>query len=185
MKVLVACEYSGVVRDAFIAMGHEALSCDILPSEKAGPHSQGNVLDILGDGWDLMIAHPPCTNLASSGARWFRDKRLEQKESIAFFMALAQSEIPRTAIENPVGVMSTQYRKPDQYIHPWQYGHGETKKTCLWLKNLPLLKPTRIVKGRETRIHNMGPSKDRGRLRSLTYQGWADAMASQWGNERG
>ena len=183
MNVLVACEYSGIVRDAFARKGHFAMSCDILPSDQPdGFHWKGDVLDVLEFGWDLMVAHPPCTHLAVSGARWFKDKQEEQKESIEFFMSLINSPIPRIAVENPVGIMSKRYRKPDQYIQPWEYGHGETKKTCLWLKGLPKLKPTNVVEGRESRIHKMPPSEDRGKLRSLTYQGWADAMADQWGD---
>jgi hypothetical protein len=181
-KVLIACEYSGTVRDAFIALGHEAMSCDLLPTDKPGPHYQGDVFDIINDGWDLMIAHPPCTHLAVSGARWFKDKQEEQKEAIDFFMKLINAPIPRIAVENPISIMSTRYRKPDQIIQPWQYGHGETKATCLWLKGLPVLEPTNIVEGREQRIHNLPPSADRWKIRSTTFQGIADAMAQQWGN---
>ena len=183
MKVLVACEYSGIVRDAFIKKGHNAMSCDLLPTDKPGPHYTGNIRDVLDYPWDLMIAHPPCTHLSVSGARHFERKKLEglQQSAISFFMMLAKSDIPAIAIENPVCVMSSVWRKPDQIIHPWQYGHGETKATCLWLKNLPKLIPTNIVDGREARIHKMPPSKDRWKLRSETYQGIADAMAMQWG----
>jgi len=184
MRVLIACEFSGIVRDSFKKMGHYALSCDLLPTERPGNHIHGDVLNIFDDyvwKWDLMIAFPPCTHLAVSGARWFKDKLEEQKEAIDFFMALANADIPKIAIENPVGIMSTKWRKPDQIIQPWQFGHGETKATCLWLKNLPPLKPTNIVNGRENRIHKMPPSKNRGKLRSITYQGIADAMAEQWG----
>ena len=183
MKILVACEYSGRVRDAFIGAGHDAVSCDILPTEKPGPHHQGSVLDILNDGWDMMIAFPPCTHLASSGARWFAEKRADgrQQEGVDFFMRMINAPIERIAIENPIGIMSRTYRKPDQIIQPWQYGHGETKATCLWLKNLPLLQPTRVVEGREPRMWKLPPSKDRAKIRSETYQGIADAMASQWG----
>lgn len=183
MKVLIACEFSGIVRDAFIKRGHDAISCDLLPTERPGPHHQGSVIEILKIGWDLMIAHPPCTHLAVSGARWFKQKREDgrQQGAIDFFIALFDAPIPKICIENPVGVMSSVYRGPDQYIQPWQFGHGETKKTGLWLKNLPDLLPTNIVSGREARIHKMPPSKDRGRLRSITYQGIADAMAEQWG----
>ena len=187
MRVLVACEFSGRVRDAFIAKGHDAISCDLLPTDAPGPHYQGDVFDIINDvfdiindGFDLMIAHPPCTHLCVSGARWFKDKQEEQKEAIEFFMALANADIPKIAIENPIGIMSTHYRKPDQYIHPWEYGHGETKKTCLWLKGLKPLVPTNIVDGRDDRIHKLPPSADRGKLRSETYPGWANAMADQW-----
>jgi site-specific DNA-cytosine methylase len=183
MKVLVACEYSGVVRDAFIAKGHEALSCDLLPTDSPGPHYQGDVFDIINDEWDLMIAHPPCTHLAVSGARHFEQKRKDgrQQQAIDFFMKLANCSIPMYAIENPICIMSTVWRKPDQIIQPWQYGHGETKSTCLWLKNLPKLTPTNIVEGREARIHKLPPSSDRWKIRSKTYEGIAKAMAQQWG----
>jgi hypothetical protein len=181
MRVLVACEYSGTVRDAFRARGHDAMSCDLLPTEKPGPHYQGSVLGILDDGWDLMIAHPPCTHLAVSGARWWQDKLVQQAEALAFVRALMDAPIPRIAIENPISKISTAIRKPDQIVQPWQFGHGETKATCLWLKGLPKLVPTQIVGGREARIHKMSPSPDRWKERSRTYQGIADAMASQWG----
>ncbi len=181
MRVLVACEYSGAVRDAFIARGHDAMSCDLLPTEKPGPHYQGSVFDVLHDGWDLMIAHPPCTHLAVSGARWWKDKQAEQAEALMFVQALMDAPIPRIAIENPISKISTAIRKPDQIIQPWQFGHGETKATCLWLKGLPKLVPTDIVDGREARIHKMPPSADRWKERSRTYQGIADAMAAQWG----
>ena len=181
MRVLVACEYSGTVRDAFIKRGHNAMSCDILPTDKEGPHYQGNVLNIIDDGWDLMIAHPPCTHLAVSGARWFKDKQQEQAEALEFVGVLLNANIEKIALENPVSIISSRIRKPSQVIQPWQFGHGETKATCLWLKNLPLLKPTNIVDGREQRIHKMPPSKDRWKLRSTTFQGIADAMAEQWG----
>lgn len=184
MKVLIACEYSGTVRDAFLALGHEAMSCDLLPTDAPGPHYQGDVRDVIDYPWDLMIAHPPCTNLSVSGARHFAVKRMDgrQQAGASFFMMLAKSDIPRIAIENPVCVMSSLWRKPDQVIQPWQFGHGETKATCLWLKNLPLLKPTNIVDGREPRIHRLPPSLDRWKIRSETYQGIADAMAAQWGS---
>ena len=181
MRVLIACEESGTVRDAFIKRGHDAISCDIIPTSSPGPHIQGDVLEVINDGWDMMIAFPPCTHLAVSGARWFKDKQQEQKEAIRFFMSLAMAAIPETAIENPISIMSTRYRKPDQIIQPWQFGHGETKATCLWLHELPLLEPTNIVEGREARIHRMPPGPDRARLRSKTFQGIADAMAEQWG----
>jgi hypothetical protein len=183
MRVLVGCEFSGIVRDAFSRLGHEALSCDLLPSESPGLHYRGDVRDILFGCWDLMIAHPPCHDLAVSGARHFPAKRVggRQARSIAFFMELAKAPIPRIAIENPVGIMSSLYRKPDQIIQPWQFGHGETKATCLWLKDLPLLRPTMTVDGREARIVALGPSPDRWKLRSVTYHGVADAMAEQWG----
>lgn len=184
MKVLVACEYSGRVRDAFISCGHDAMSCDLLPTDVPGPHYEGNVFDIINDGFDLMIAHPPCTHLAVSGARHFAKKRADgrQQEAIDFFMALANADIPRIAIENPICIMSSVWKKPSQIIQPWQFGHGETKATCLWLKNLPLLTPTDIVAGREARIHKMPPSPDRWKLRSVTYKGIANAMAAQWGS---
>ena len=183
MKVLVACEFSGTVRDAFIVRGHDAISCDLLPSDRPGPHYQGDVFDIIGNGYDLMIAHPPCTHLAVSGARHFPAKRADgrQQKAIDFFMRLAQADIPRIAVENPVCIMSSIWRKPDQIIQPWQFGHGETKATCLWLKNLPLLAATDIVEGRDDRIHKMPPSPDRWKLRSKTYKGVANAMALQWG----
>ena len=182
MKILIACEESGVVREAFKKKGHDVWSCDILPTAIPGQHIQGDVLDILNDDWDMMIAHPPCTHLAVSGARWFKDKIKEQKEALKFVEALLNAPINKIALENPISVISTKIRKPSQIIQPWQFGHGETKSTCLWLKNLPLLKPTNIVSGRESRIHKMPPSKDRGKLRSITYQGIADAMAEQWGS---
>lgn len=182
MKVLIACEYSGAVRDAFRARGHEAMSCDLLPAEVPGPHYQGPVQDILGEGWDLLIAHPPCTHLAVSGARWFKDKVNEQAEALAFVRLLLAAPIARIALENPVSVISSRIRKPDQIIQPWQFGHGETKATCLWLKGLPPLTPTNVVEGREARIHKMPPGPDRWKERSRTYQGIADAMASQWGH---
>lgn len=187
-KVLVACEFSGVVRDEFIRAGCNAVSCDMLPSERPGPHIQGNVIFELGkqhsngwNGWDAMIAFPPCTHLAVSGARWFKQKQAEQEYAIFFFRQLCYANIPHIAIENPVGIMSTHYRKPDQIIQPWQFGHGETKATCLWLKGLPLLQPTNIVPGREGRIWRMPPGPDRARERSRTYPGIAVAMARQWG----
>jgi site-specific DNA-cytosine methylase len=183
MKVLVACEYSGAVRDAFRARGHEAVSCDLLPSETPGPHYEGDVRDIINATWDLMIAHPPCTHLAVSGARWFKDKQQEQAEALEFVRLLLAAEIPRIALENPVSIISSKVRKPDQIIQPWQFGHGETKATCLWLKNLPRLRPTNIVEGREARVHKMAPSPDRWKERSRTYAGIAAAMAEQWGEQ--
>lgn len=182
MRILVACEYSGTVRDAFIAAGHDAMSCDLLPTDVAGPHYQGSVLDILGDGWDMMIAHPPCTHLAVSGARWFKDKVEQQREALEFVQTLMDAPIPRICIENPVSIISSRIRKPDQTIQPWMFGHGETKATCLWLKGLPKLTPTDIVDGREARVHKMPPSPDRWKLRSTTYKGIAAAMAAQWGS---
>jgi hypothetical protein len=181
MRVLVACEYSGTVRDAFIARGHDAMSCDLLPTERPGPHHQGDVFDIINDGWDLMIAHPPCTHLAVSGARWWKDKLDEQAEALWFVAQLMGAPIPRIAIENPISKISTAIRKPDQIVQPWQFGHGETKATCLWLRGLPKLVPTQVVPGREARIHKMSPGPDRWKERSRTYQGIADAMAAQWG----
>jgi len=183
MKVLVACEFSGAVRDAFAARGHTAMSCDILPSETPGAHHRGDVRDILGDGWDLMIAHPPCTHLAVSGARWFKDKQAEQAEALDFVRLLLSAPTPRIAIENPISVISSRIRKPDQIIHPWQFGHGETKATCLWLKGLPPLVPTDVVDGREARVHRMPPGPDRWKERSRTFQGIADAMAEQWSGQ--
>jgi hypothetical protein len=181
MKVLVACEFSGIVRDAFIKRGHDAMSCDLLDTEKPGPHYKGDVRDILENGFDLMVAHPPCTYLAVSGARWFKDRLWEQAVALDFVNQLLHAPIERIAIVIPIGVISTRIRKPDQIIQPWQFGHGETKATCLWLKNLPKLEPTNIVSGRENRIHKMPPSKNRWRERSRTFQGIADAMAEQWG----
>lgn len=201
MKVLVACEFSGTVRDAFRALGHDAVSCDLLPSERPGPHVQGDVLTLLDDGWDLMIAHPPCTHLAVSGARWFVDKVQEQADALDFVRALMAAPIPRICIENPVSVISSRIRKPDQIIQPWQFGHAETKTTCLWLTGLSPLSPAEIVepdymrradgsyyrdkKGkRYSRVHFMSGRKDhesRRRERSRTYTGIAAAMAAQWG----
>lgn len=181
MRVLVACEYSGTVRDAFKSKGHYAVSCDLLDTDVPGMHHKGDVFEIINAGWDLMIAHPPCTHLAVSGARWFKDKQQEQQDAISFFLALANANIPKIAVENPISIMSTKYRKPDQIIQPWQFGHGETKATCLWLKGLPKLTPTNIVSGREAKVHRMSPSPDRWKLRSKTYRGIADAMANQWG----
>lgn len=206
MRVLVACEYSGTVRDAFIRAGHDAVSCDFLPSDIPGPHYQGNVFDLihpslyrreLSDGrmlvcpeWDLMIAHPPCTYLCNSGVRWLwdKDKNLNKerwfnmRDGALFFRELLNCNIPKIAIENPImHKYAKEYiRQQDQIIQPWQFGHGETKATCLWLKGLPLLKPTNIVEGREARIHKLPPSKDRWKIRSTTYKGIADAMAEQW-----
>ncbi len=181
MKVLVACEYSGRVRDAFTKLGHDATACDVLDTDTPGKHYKGDVLDIINDGWDLMIAHPPCTHLAVSGARWFKEKAKEQEEALEFVRVLLNAPIERIALENPISVISSKIRKPDQIIQPWQFGHGETKATCLWLKNLPKLVPTNIVDGREAKVHKMPPSPDRWKLRSTTYQGIADAMAQQWG----
>lgn len=183
LKVLVACEYSGRVRDAFTRLGHFAMSCDLLPSDAPGLHYQGDVFDIIDQEWDIMIAHPPCTHLAVSGARHFPAKRESgvQQEALEFVRRLLDAPIPKIALENPISIISSHIRKPDQIIQPWQFGHGETKSTCLWLKNLPKLTPTDIVEGRDDRIHKMPPSADRWKKRSITYQGIADAMASQWG----
>ena len=180
MKILIACEFSGIVREAFNKEDHDAWSCDFLPSEISGQHIQGDVLGVLDEEWDLMIAHPPCTHLAVSGARWFKGKQKEQKEALEFVRKLMDAHIPSICIENPISIISTKIRKPEQIIHPWQFGHGETKATCIWLKNLPLLKPTKIVTGRENRIHKMPPSENRGRERSRTYKGIAEALAKQW-----
>ena len=196
MKVLIACEYSGRVRDAFTAMGHDATSVDLLPSETDGTsfvsghtslkgrHIIGDVFDVIkNEHFDLMIAHPPCTDLATSGARWFAEKRADgrQQKALQFVQDLMDAPIEKIALENPVSIISSHIRKPDQYIQPWQHGHGETKKTGLWLKNLPLLKPTNIVDGREQKVWLMAPSEDRWKDRSRTLQGIARAMASQWG----
>lgn len=185
MRVLIACEFSGIVRDAFIRHGHNAISCDILPTESPGPHYQGCLEDYIGAGdeWDLIIAHPPCDHLAVSGARWFPEKRADgrQQYAINFFMMIAGRNCKRIAIENPIGIMSTVYRKPDQIIQPWQFGHGEVKATCLWLQGLPLLTPTNIVPGRVARIWKEPPGPERKKNRSRTYPGIAEAMADQWG----
>lgn len=181
MKVLVGCEYSATVRDAFLERGHDAWSCDLLPCERDPTrHIQGDVLPLLSEGWDLAIFHPPCTHLAVSGARWFKDKRAEQEEALQFVMVLLAAPIPKIALENPVSIISSRIRKPDQVIQPWMFGHGETKATCLWLKGLPKLHPTNVVDGREARVHKMPPSPDRWKERSRTYQGVASAMAEQW-----
>ncbi len=186
MKVIVPCEFSGNVRRAFRAKGHEAFSCDLLPAEDDGEHiicdHELHLFDILQRGWDLMIAFPPCTRLAVSGARWFKLFQDEQENALQFVRALLDAPITLKALENPIGVISTRIRKPDQIIQPWQFGHGETKATCLWLDNLPKLIPTNIVNGRYARVHCEPPSPDRWKNRSRTYQGIADAMAEQWGN---
>jgi site-specific DNA-cytosine methylase len=181
MRVLIVCEFSGIVRDAFARRGHDAVSCDLLPCERPGKHIVGDVADVLDSKWDLMVAHPPCTHLAVSGARWFKDKRAEQAAAAAFVGMLVARGPERYAIENPISILSTLWRKPDQIIQPWQFGHGETKATCLWLKNLPKLVPTSIVDGREARVHRMPPGPGRWKERSRTLQGIADAMAEQWG----
>jgi hypothetical protein len=197
MKVLVACEYSGIVRDAFAAKGHDAWSCDILPTESPGNHYQGDVLEHLDKGWDLMIAHPPCTHLAVSGARWFTEGKKPwslQEDALDFVRKLLDAPIDKIALENPVSVISTKIRKPNQIIQPFEYGHDVTKKTCLWLKNLPNLKPTKIVKpdivlvnGKKmSRMHYESfklPSKERSKVRSKFYTGIAEAMADQWGTD--
>lgn len=215
MRVLVACEYSGRVRDAFIARGHEAMSCDLLPSDATGPHYQGNVLDVLGDGWDLMIAHPPCTYLTIAAEWAYNDtqkkkikpgtligeaRRAAREQAIAFVLTLANAPIERIAIENPIGVLSSRWREPDQFIQPYEYGDDALKKTCLWLKNLPRLSPTvlappRLALSADCRSYSLRwgnqtdsgqnkepPSDDRWKIRSTTWHGWADAMASQWGD---
>ena len=193
MNVLIACEFSGIVREAFKVKGHDVWSCDLLDTEIPGNHIKDDIWNWLYEikynqlinfhKWDLLIAFPPCTHLAVSGARWFEEKRKDgrQQQAIDFFMKLINAPVKKIAVENPIGIMSTIYRKPDQIIQPWQFGHGETKATCLWLKNLPLLKPENIVKGREQRIWKMAPGPDRAKERSRTFQGIANAMANQWG----
>ena len=181
MRVLIACEYSGAVRDAFVKNGHDAMSCDLLPTDVPGNHHHGDVFDVINDGWDLMIAHPPCTHLAVSGARWFKDKVKEQAESLEFVRRLMDAPIDKIAIENPISIISSRIRKPEQIIQPWMFGHGETKATCLWLKGLPKLFATDVVEGREAKIHKMSPGPNRWKERSKTYQGIATAMANQWG----
>jgi len=187
MKVLVACEFSGTVRDSFTEKGHHAVSCDIIETESSGHHIKGDVLEALNEEWDLMIAHPPCTHLAVSGARWFPEKRKEQKAALTFFKHLLDAPIKRICVENPVSIASTKVRKPDQIIQPWQFGHGETKTTCLWLKNLPPLKPTKIVEGREHSVLQgygyQWNSVECKKARSKTFEGIAKAMADQWGNK--
>lgn len=196
MKVLVACEFSGTVRDAFIKAGHQAMSCDLLDTESLGPHYIGDVKDIISDGWDLMIAHPPCTYLASSGLHWNNkrpDRALKTEESLNFVRELMDAPIPMIALENPIGCISSRIRKPDQIIQPWWFGHDASKATCLWLKNLPKLLPTekvepRMVNGKprwgnqtDSGQNKLAPSPDRWKLRSITYSGIAQAMADQWG----
>lgn len=197
MKVLIACEFSGTVREAFAKLGHDAWSCDLEPTDIPGNHYQGDVMDIIADGWDLMIAHPPCTHLAVSGARHFEQKRKDgrQQQGIDFFMQMINAPVKKIAVENPVGIMSSIYRKPEQIIEPYQYGHRCTKKTCLWLKELPLLKPTNIVEKGDIWVAKSGkrmsqwyydssclPPKEREKMRNKTFQGIADAMAEQWGS---
>jgi hypothetical protein len=197
-RLLVACEYSGTVRDAFAAKGWDAWSCDLLPTDKPGNHYQGDVMDIINDGWDMMIGHPPCTFLTIAANKWMKPEYAEKyparhqdrEDAAEFFMALYNAPIPKVCIENPIGVMSSRFRKPDCVIQPWMFGHGETKATCLWLKGLPRLIPTHM-KGdmfaetepeeREQRLHRLPPTADRWKLRSTTYQGIASAMAEQWG----
>jgi site-specific DNA-cytosine methylase len=184
MNIAVICEFSGMVRDAFTSLGHNATSFDLLPSESPGNHVQIDITTLPVDYWkqfDLAICHPPCTHLAVSGARWFKYKQKEQAEALDFVRYLLSLPIHKIALENPISVISTKIRKPDQIIQPWQFGHGETKATCLWLKNLPLLTPTNIVDGREARVHKMPPSENRWKDRSRTYKGIAEAMANQWG----
>ena len=194
MKVLIACEFSGIVRDAFAAQGHDAWSCDLLDTERPnGNHIKGDVRDILDNGWDIMIAHPPCTHLAVSGARWFKEKQREQAEALEFIRQLLKAPIGKIALENPVGVINTKVRKPDQTIQPWMFGDEAQKATCLWLKNLPPLYSTKIVDKGEMYISKNGkkrggawtmklpPSPDRWKIRSRTFQGIAAAMAKQWG----
>jgi hypothetical protein len=181
MRVLVGCEFSGRVRDAFRRLGHDAWSCDLLETDAPGPHLTGDVRRLFGMQWDLAVFHPPCTHLASSGARWWPQKAREQREALEFVRDLLNAPIPLIALENPVGKISKAIRKPDQIIQPWQFGHGEVKTTCLWLKGLPPLVPTQIVAGRDQKCWKMPASPDRWKKRSLTYQGIADAMAAQWG----
>lgn len=181
MRVLIACEFSGIVREEFRKLGYDAWSCDLLPSEIKGQHIQDDVLKYLNAGWDLMIAHPPCTHLAVSGARWFKDKRKEQTEALEFVKKLMDAPIAHILIENPISIISSKIRKPDQIIQPWMFGHGETKATCLWLKNLPLLTKTDIVQGRENKVHKMPPGPERWKNRSRTYTGIAQAIAQQYG----
>jgi hypothetical protein len=179
--VLIACEFSGVVREAFRRRGYDAWSCDLLPSEIRGQHIEGDVRKVLGWDWSLMVAHPPCTDLAVSGARWFKDKAVEQAYALEFVRTLLDAAIPHIALENPVSVISSRIRKPDQIVQPWQFGHGETKATCWWLKNLPLLVPSDIVEGRRNRVWFESPSPDRWKNRSRTLTGMAEAIAEQWG----
>ena len=185
MRVLVACEFSGTVRRAFRALGHEAYSCDLLPSDDESPYHRQvdarRMMTYTDLRFDLMIAHPPCTHLAVSGARWFKDKVEEQAEALEFVQSLLDAPIPRIALENPISIISSRIRKPDQIIQPWQFGHGEVKATCLWLKNLPKLVPTNVVDGRHPACWLASPGPDRWKIRSRTYEGIAQAMAEQWG----
>ena len=190
MRVLVACEFSGIVRDAFLAKGHDAVSCDLLPTEQEGPHIQNDVLKVLDWGWDMMIAHPPCTYLCNSGVSWLYRKEGrwdKMRDGANFFKHLLEADIPKICVENPIMhkyAVEIIGRRQDQVIQPWMFGHPEQKATCLWLKNLPELEPTHIVEGREQRLHRLPPSSDRWRERSRTYPGIAHAMAEQWGKER-
>jgi site-specific DNA-cytosine methylase len=181
MKVAVLCEFSGTVRDSFLRRGHDAISCDLLPTEAPGPHIQGDLREHDWSGFDLVVAHPPCTHLAVSGSRWFKDKQPQQAEALEFVRWIMALPVPRLALENPVSIISSQIRKPDQIIQPWQFGHGETKATCLWLRGLPKLVPTNIVDGRAAKVHKCPPGPDRWKIRSKTYQGVANAMSEQWG----
>lgn len=182
MRVLVACEFSGIVRDAFLARGHDAVSCDLSKSERPGPHFWQDVRMVIGKDWDMMIAHPPCTYLCASGARWWRNRQAEQQEAIAFVEELMRAPIPRIAIENPVGILSTRLRRPDQIVQPWMFGHGEMKTTCLWLKNLPPLMASSVAIEREQTLWRLPQSEHRWKDRSRTYPGLAAAMALQWGD---
>lgn len=181
LRVLVACEFSGVVRDAFAARGHDACSCDLLPTERPGQHIQGDALDVLGDGWDLMIAHPPCTYLTRAGARWWPGREAEQAAALAFVRELLAAPVPHIAVENPPGRIGTAIRRADQTVQPWQFGHGECKATSFWLVNLLPLRPTQFVEGREPRVHWTAPGPERWKERSRTLPGIAAAMADQWG----
>ena len=181
MRVLVGCEFSGIVRDAFAARGHDAWSCDLLPTERPGNHYEGDIFDILDEQWDLAIFHPPCTHLSVSGARWFKDKQAEQAAALAFVHDLLTCGVPKIALENPIGIISTKIRKPDQIIQPWQFGEPYQKSTCLWLKGLPKLVPTDIVEGREQKCWKESPGPNRWKNRSRTYEGIARAMSDQWG----
>jgi len=185
-RILIGCEYSAVEREEFAALGHYVMSCDILPTEVAGNHYQGDIFDILDDGWDMMIAHPPCTRLCNSGVRWLEERNLwaDMRAGARFFKRLLDADIPQICIENPIPhkyAVAEIGRKYDQLVHPWQHGHGETKATCYWLKGLPHLVPSNVVSGRAGKIHAMGPSAERSKLRSLSYTGIAKAMAQQWG----
>jgi hypothetical protein len=197
MKILIACEYSGTVRDAFLKLGHNAMSCDFLPTDALGPHYQGNMFDIINQGWDLMIAFPPCTYLCSSGLHWNKrtpGRQEKTDEAVEFVRSILNANVGKIAVENPIGCISSQIRKPDQIIQPWEYGENASKSTCLWLKNLPPLFPTKIIHPRivngkprydnqtDSGQNKLGPSDDRWKIRSKTYQGIADAMAQQWGN---